>query len=139
MSFVTRATLPIVSLLDRKNITTVQSIDEAVFIAYLPSTKGHLYSAFTSLAKRYSDKYTFAITTDSSLVKHEGLQFPSILCYRPQEGEQAVFPEDGGLDALQQFIETTTAPTIGEFTRRNEMKYMKVVPFRNVTRGLRSR
>ncbi len=129
----TRAKRPTISFLDRNNISAIKSVDEAVFIAYLPSANDPLYSAFTGLAQRYNDKFTFAITTDSSLATNEGLQFPSVVCYKSLEGEQVVLPEGTGLHTLQNFIEIATAPVVGEFTRRNEMNYMKVLLFQTGT------
>ncbi|KAK0109186.1 hypothetical protein ONS96_003009 [Cadophora gregata f. sp. sojae] len=80
---------------------------------------------FTTLARRHGDRFTFGIATDPKVAKTEHMQFPSIVCHRSVEGEQEMFSGQPGLDALEKFIETATAPLIGEFTRRNEMKYMK--------------
>jgi len=128
LSFLNRATLPIISTLDKKNITAFKSADEAVFIAYLPREDAHLKSTFTSLASRNHDKFTFGITTDPNLAQEDGLSIPSIICHKSSEGEQEVFSGQTGINALKKFIETATAPLIGEFTRRNEMQYMKVHP-----------
>lgn len=49
------------------------------------------------------------------------------MCLKPGEGEQEILSGQAGIDAMERFIETATAPVIGEFTRRNEMKYMKVI------------
>ncbi|KAH9218735.1 thioredoxin-like domain-containing protein [Leptodontidium sp. 2 PMI_412] len=125
LEFMSRAPLPPVSILDKSNITSFKSSDEAVFIAYIPDKDGHLKSIFTSLAKRHSDRFTFGIATDPKLAKMQNVQFPSVVCHRSEDGEQEVFSGEAGLDALQNFIETAAAPTIGEFTRRNELKYMK--------------
>ncbi|KAG4440185.1 hypothetical protein IFR05_004330 [Cadophora sp. M221] len=125
LEFMSRATLPAVSILDKSNITSFKASDEAVFIAYIPAKNGHLKSTFTSLAKRHSDRFTFGIATDTKVAKSENVQFPSIVCHRTEDGEQEIFSGDAGIDTLQNFIETAAAPTIGEFTRRNEIKYMK--------------
>jgi protein disulfide-isomerase A1 len=42
------------------------------------------------------------------------------------EGEQEILSGSAGTEALEKFMETATAPTIGEMTRRNEMEYLKV-------------
>lgn len=126
LSFLHRTTLPKISYLDKKNVSDFKSIDDAVFVAYIPDGEGHMKSTFTSLAKRHSDKFAFGIITDKSVPRSEGLQFPSIVCYRTEEGEREVFTGQHGINALQKFMESVTAPLIGEFTRRNEMKYMKV-------------
>ncbi|KAH7350743.1 thioredoxin-like domain-containing protein [Rhexocercosporidium sp. MPI-PUGE-AT-0058] len=125
LDFVSRATLPTLSILDKSNITSFKSSDEFVFIAYIPAKDGHLKTTFASLAKRLSDKFTFGIATDPKVAKSEHVQYPSIVCHKVEDSEQEIFSGEAGLDALQNFVERATAPTIGEFTRRNEMKYMK--------------
>ncbi|KAF8848341.1 hypothetical protein BDZ45DRAFT_681286 [Acephala macrosclerotiorum] len=123
--FLHRAAAPTVSLVDQKNITTFTSSDETVFIAYTAPEDHHLQSTFAALASRNRDKYAFGIATDRNLAKSAGITLPSIVCLKPGEGEQEVLSGQAGIDAMEKFIETATAPTIGEFTRRNEMKYMK--------------
>jgi protein disulfide-isomerase A1 len=117
-----RATLPTVSILDQSNITTFTSIDETVFIAYILAGDEALKSTFTELATRHHDKYTFGIATQTAA----SMTLPSIVCHQWREEEEKVFSTQASIDALEKFIEEATAPTIGEFTRRNEMKYMKV-------------
>jgi protein disulfide-isomerase A1 len=117
-----RATLPTVSILDHSNITAFISIDETVFIAYILSGDEALKSTFTELAARHHDKYTFGIATETA----DSMTLPSIVCHQVKEEEEKVLSTQASIDALEKFIEEATAPTIGEFTRRNEMKYMKV-------------
>lgn len=122
---VLRAVLPVVSTLDQKNITEFKSGDEAVIIAYIPEEEKALKAAFMELASRNHDKFTFGIASDKTLAKAANIQIPSVVVHRPKEGEQEVLPGPSGIDVLESFLETATAPSIGEFTRRNELKYMK--------------
>lgn len=126
LSFLNRATLPVVSLLNPKTITNFKSADETVVIAYIPEEETALKSAFAEAAARNHDKFTFGITSDKNIAKAEGVKLPSVVVHKPKEGEQEVLSGPSGIDALEKFLETATAPSIGEFTRRNEMKYMKV-------------
>jgi protein disulfide-isomerase A1 len=127
ISFLGRATLPIVSILDQRNATDFKSADETVVIAYIPEEEKTLRSAFTELAFRHHDKYTFGIVSDMHLAQAENIQLPSVVVHNSKEGEQEVLPGPSGIDALEKFLEQATAPSIGEFTRRNELKYMKVL------------
>jgi protein disulfide-isomerase A1 len=77
------------------------------------------------LASRNHDKFTFGIASDKSLAKAINIQIPSVVVHKPNEGEQEVLPGPSGIDALESFLETATAPSIGEFTRKNELKYMR--------------
>lgn len=125
VSFLKRAGLPIISILDSRNITDFKSADEAVVIAYVPKAEKTLREGFTELACRYHDRYTFGIASDRNVAKTDNLQMPSVVVYKWKEGEQEVLAGPLGVDALETFLQTATAPSIGEFTRRNEMKYMK--------------
>lgn len=125
MSFLNRAVLPVVSALDQNNITEFKSGDEAVIIAYIPEEEKTLKAAFVELASRNHDKFTFGIASDKSLAKAVNIQIPSVVVHKPKEGEQEVLPGPSGIDALESFLETATAPSIGEFTRKNELKYMR--------------
>ena len=100
-------------------------MDEAVIIAYIPEEEKTLKAAFVELASRNHDKFTFGIASDKTLAKAVNIQIPSVVVHKPKEGEQEVLPGPSGIDALESFLETATAPSIGEFTRRNELKYMR--------------
>ncbi|KAH8747544.1 thioredoxin-like domain-containing protein, partial [Hyaloscypha finlandica] len=125
VSFLNRAVLPVVSTLDQNNITEFKFGDEAVIIAYIPEEEKTLKAAFVELASRNHDKFTFGIASDKSLAKAVNIQIPSVVVHKPKEGEQEVLPGPSGIDALESFLETATAPSIGEFTRKNELKYMR--------------
>ena len=129
VSFLNRATFPVVSTVDQSNITDFKSADDAVIIAYIPSEEQTLRSAFKELAFKNHDKYTFGIVSDKKFAKAEKVQISSVVVHKSKEGGQEVLPGPSGIEALEIFLETATAPSIGEFTRRNEMKYMKASPF----------
>jgi protein disulfide-isomerase A1 len=123
--YLNRATLPIVSTIDQKNITAFKYADEVVVIAYFPQEEKTLRSAFTEIASRHHDKYTFGIVSDRSLAQAENIPLLSTVVYKPQEGEHEILSGPAGIDTLERFLGQATAPLIGEFTRRNELKYMK--------------
>jgi protein disulfide-isomerase A1 len=87
-----------------------------------------LKSAFIELASRNHDKYTFGLASDKRLAEADNVQVPSVVVHKSKEGEQEVLPGPSGIDTLEKFVEAATAPSIGEFTRRNELKYMKAGP-----------
>lgn len=125
-SFINRATLPVVSTVDGRNITAFKSIDEIVFIAYMAPEHVQFESAFLSIATSNHHRFSFGISTSSSFVGADKIALPSIVCYKAQEGEQEVLSGESGVDAMEAFVETATTPLIGQMTRRNEMKYLNV-------------
>jgi len=126
--FINRATFPVISTLNLNNITDFKFADDAVIIAYIADDQTALRSAFTELASRNHDRFTFGIVSNKNLARADNIQIPSVVVHKPMEGEQEVLPGPSGIDALERFLETATAPAIGEFTRRNELKYMKASP-----------
>lgn len=86
----------------------------------------YVKSTFATIATRNSGKYAFGIVSDASLAKADNLPFPSIVCYRSDEGEKEILPGKPSINELQRFVETSTEPLIGDMTRRNELKYLKV-------------
>lgn len=78
------------------------------------------------MAHRNHDKYTFGFTTDSAVANSLGLTTPAIVCTKREDGEQEIFTGIPTEAALSKWVEGVTAPIIGEFTRRSEMKYMRV-------------
>jgi len=125
IQFIFRSTLPPISTLDSKNRTSFESIDSTVFIAYLHPSDTSLKSAFATLAARYHLQYTFGMSFTEP--RNNITSLPSIVCYKPNEGETEVLSlsPQAGIDEIEKFMEASTAPLIGEITRRNEMKYLK--------------
>ena len=120
-----RSERPIVSNLDKNNFTAFKSVDDAVFIAYTGSGNGEIKASFTTLASRNRDRFTFGIISSSALAKANDIPLGCIVCYKA-EGEKETLCGQSRLDILQEFVEKSTAPLIGEMTRRNELKYLQV-------------
>lgn len=121
-AFVERARRPIVSTLTYQNVTSFHSVDDAVFIAYIP-TKGDytdLYGYFTNLAVQYHHSYSFGILAD------EGLEIPQVTCYLPDEDEPRGLGQPYNPSRLELFVRGMTEPPVGQLTVRNELKYLKV-------------
>ncbi|KAI9048442.1 hypothetical protein LZ554_007278 [Drepanopeziza brunnea f. sp. 'monogermtubi'] len=131
-SFLARAARPTVTDLTgllHDELTAFKYVDTDVLIAYTPSlTKpDRLTESFLALADRYSDRLTFAATTDTNHVKRENVWYTSIVCYKTQEGARETYPdhEEDGIDHLDRWIKSVTRPLIGPFSRRNTMDYLK--------------
>lgn len=106
------------TLLDEKKFTAFQSIDDSVLVAYLNPHDTHIEAAFRSLAHRYKDRASFGfLETDKP---------SSVVCYRNKDDEQMNAGNLAAIGALPSFVEACIKPLIGEFSRRNELKYMQV-------------
>jgi protein disulfide-isomerase A1 len=111
--------------LDSNNRASFKIIDEYVFIAYLAPDDTASKSLFESLAARNHHRFSFGLASDVRLAKAENVPVPSIVAYHQSEGGKEILSGDWQLKTLADFVERTTAPLIGELTRRNELKYLQ--------------
>jgi protein disulfide-isomerase A1 len=123
--FLRRSELPALSTLDKKTLASFKSIDDAVFVAYMDQKDPGFKSIFTDLASHNHERFAFGIVTDAALAKTERVPLGCIVRYKAGEDEQNLCGQSR-LDVLQDFVEKSTAPLIGEMTRRNELKYLQV-------------
>jgi protein disulfide-isomerase A1 len=110
-----------VSTLSDREITAFQSIDDVVIVAHINRRDGHIQTLFNSLAARYQDRASFALleTTGDS----------TIVCYKNKDNEQFATSDLAAISSVATFVENCLAPLIGEFSRRNELKYLQVSIF----------
>lgn len=125
VQFIKRSTLPQVSILERKNITAFKTSEEAVIVAYADPSDTDLKGSFRELATRYHDKFSFGLA-DASLGGIDNVPPRCIVCYRKEEEMRKVLCGEAKVEVLEKFVESATTPLIGEVTRRNELKYLKV-------------
>ncbi|KAH8203761.1 hypothetical protein TruAng_002054 [Truncatella angustata] len=117
VSFLRRASRPAVTTVDEKKVTAFQSVDDAVVVAHLNLRDSHLRTLFGSLAHRYKDRASFgALQTDEQ---------SSIVCYNNRDDEQLSTSDLTAIETLSTFVESCIQPLVGEFSRRNEHKYMQ--------------
>lgn len=122
-----RSNRPVVSTLDKASIAAFKSIDNAVFIGYYGSGDAELKSSFTTLASRNSHSFTFGISSSAALAKADGVALGCIVCHRTSRQPETLCGQTR-LDVLQDFVDKSTTPLIGEMTRKNELKYLLVCP-----------
>lgn len=125
ISFIRRAERPEISALDKKSLESFKSIDDAVFVAFLGPGNVELKSSFTTLASRNHNRFSFGVVSDGALAGAENILLGCIVRYKVGEEHQSLCAQSR-LDILQDFVEESTAPLIGEMTRRNELKFLQV-------------
>jgi len=120
LAFLRRAARPVLATVNEKNLTTLIGSDEVVFVGRhgKANTDDTLPIRFEQLAQTYADRYTFAVSTETT-------SSPSITCYRPHgELVRTADELDTSTTALTAFLETCVAPLVADLTRRNELHYM---------------
>ena len=127
LRFLERAKRPsVVSQVTSKNMTAFQSIDDVVFIGHLSSDIDK--ETFTALAKKYSDRFTFALASPSS----SGAAAPKIECFNTLDSVSHT-TTDLSNQNLNRFIKLCSTPLIPELTRSNELLYYSVCLNPNLT------
>ncbi|KAK4222814.1 hypothetical protein QBC38DRAFT_503693 [Podospora fimiseda] len=114
LTFLNRSSRPqITHLFSNVEVINFSTGDDIVFIAHLDSKSDQDKETFTSLAKKYSDRYSFGLATSSSS-KIECFNNPDSLTHSTT---------DLSLQNLNIFIQICSTPLIAEITRRNELEY----------------
>ncbi|EXJ68185.1 uncharacterized protein A1O5_08800 [Cladophialophora psammophila CBS 110553] len=124
VSFVVRASLPAVSEVNVKNITDLVGIDRVTVVAHLKIDEGSMRSKFTRVAEAFRNQFVFGIADDKRLAQKEKIEFPSIIAYKTDVGDQEVLHGAVKRSVIESFVLEAGKPLIDELTRRNELNYM---------------
>ena len=119
-SFIRRGLRPVLSTVDRHNVTWFMSTDDVVFVAQLQARDSNAHDRFLALAQKYHDRYSFAVNTEARPEKSE------ITCQNTPDGLQKKLPDLSAVGALENFVKMCSTPLIPELTRRNELQYLTV-------------
>lgn len=123
LGFLQRTSRPVLSHVNGQNATNFQHIDDVVFIGYFPSNSKHLLESFTSLARKYHDRFSFALATGA---QQKEQQQPTLRCYNNADGLHRTTAELSGSASIEAFINLCSTPLIPEMTRRNELSFYEV-------------
>lgn len=130
--------LPPLTTLDNETVNVFKSIDDKVFIAYLPPIEGDADEApspsdlireiYTSVANENHDRFVFGISFDPALAAKDGLPVPSIACYktRSEGNNEALAGVEFSRSKVEEFVQAMSRDVIGEMNRRNMEGYMQV-------------
>lgn len=116
VSYLRRAARPTVTALNEKKLIAFQSIDDVVIVAHINPQDEHIVAAFNTLAARYKDRASFGWLETSGAT--------TVACYKTKEDETSSISDLTAIRALPAFVESCMTPLIGEFTRKNELKFL---------------
>ncbi|KAH8901982.1 hypothetical protein BR93DRAFT_921235 [Coniochaeta sp. PMI_546] len=115
-SFLRRILRPVLSTVTDKNLTAFRGVDDVVFVAYLRPQDKVLRDRFSTLAKRYRDRFSFGVTVTTQATS-------AVYCYNNIRGAEMAWGDSTAVDSLQDFVRLCSSPLIPELTRRNEVEY----------------
>jgi protein disulfide-isomerase A1 len=114
VSYMTKQSLPAVSLLSKDTIEDFKTQDKVVLVAYFAADDKTSNATYTEVAEKLRDSYLFGASNDAELAKAEDVTFPSLVLYKSFDEGKSVFTESFSGEAIEKFAKTASIPLIGE-------------------------
>jgi len=124
VSYMTKQSLPAVSVLDKETLEDFKTADKVVLVAYFDKDDKVSNETFNSVAQSLRDDYLFGATSDASLAKAEGVKVPSVVLYKSFDEGKNTFDEKFDKEAIEKFAKTSATPLIGEVGPETYSGYM---------------
>jgi len=125
VSYMTKQSLPAVSILTKETIEDFKKQDKVVLVAYFAADDKASNTTFTSVAEKLRDSYLFGASSDAELAKAEGVSLPSVVLYKSFDEGKNVFEEALDADAIENFAKVKSIPLIGEVGPETYAGYME--------------
>ena len=117
---------PVVTDVDSDGLDAFKVADEIVFIGYISPSDTVAQHAYTQVAERHREEFTFGLVTDEALIHSQNVVSPTVLCYVAQDGKTRSFSSFTEPDGLYSFVVEASRPTIGQLTSYNQQRLLEV-------------
>ncbi|TGO50474.1 hypothetical protein BOTNAR_0391g00020 [Botryotinia narcissicola] len=124
VSYMTKQSLPAVSVLTKDTLEDFKTADKVVLVAYFDAEDKTSNATFNTVAEKLRDDYLFGASNDAALAKAEGVSFPSVVLYKSFDEGKAVFPDAFDAEVIEKFAKTASIPLIGEVGPETYAGYM---------------
>jgi protein disulfide-isomerase A1 len=124
VSFMTKQSLPAVSVLEKSTLEDFKTADKVVLVAYFAADDKASNETFTAVADSLREDYLFGATSDEALAKAEGVKQPSIVLYKSFDEGKNTFTEKFDKESIEKFTKTAATPLIGEVGPETYSGYM---------------
>ncbi|RDL34741.1 Protein disulfide-isomerase [Venustampulla echinocandica] len=124
ISYMTKQSLPAVSILTVDTVEDFKTQDKVVLVAYFAADDKSSNATYTEVAEKLRDSYLFGASNDADLAKAEGVEFPSLVLYKTFDEPTTIFKEAFGAEAIEKFAKTASIPLIGEVGPETYAGYM---------------
>jgi protein disulfide-isomerase A1 len=124
ISYMTKQSLPAVSILTKETLEDFKTADKVVLVAYIDAEDKTSNATFTAAAEKLRDNYLFGASSDAALAKAEGVKAPAIVLYKSFDEGKTVFTEAFDAEAIEKFASTASIPLIGEVGPETYSGYM---------------
>ncbi|TKX24554.1 protein disulfide-isomerase [Elsinoe australis] len=124
VSYMTKQSMPAVSIIDSKTIEDFKKQDKVVVVGYFGADDKSANATFTSVAEALRDSHLFGATNDASLAEKDGVKQPGVVLYKSFDEGKNVYSEKFETEAITSFISTAATPLIGEVGPETYAGYM---------------
>ncbi len=126
ISYMTKQSLPAVSVLTSESIEEFKTADKVVVVAYFDKDDKWSNTTFSEVAETMRDEYLFGATNDAVLAKAEGIKQPAIVLYKSFDEGKNTYEEKFDKEAISKFAKTSAIPLVGEVGPETYAGYMAV-------------
>ena len=124
VSYMTKQSLPAVSILTAETLGDFKTADKVVLVAYFNADDKESNTTFTTVAEKLRDDYLFGASNDAEVAKAEGVTAPALVLYKSFDEGKAVYAEAFDTEAIEKFVKTASIPLIGEVGPETYAGYM---------------
>ena len=126
ISYMTKQSMPAVSLLDKDTLEDFKTADKVVLVAFFDGTDKTSNETFGKVAENLRDNFLFGATSDVELAEKEGVKQPGVALYKTFDEGKDIFDGKFEQEKVEEFIGTASIPLIGEVGPETYANYMAV-------------
>lgn len=105
---------PTVTELATQTLSDFETTDDVVFVAYINAEDETSRAAYTAVAGKYHEEFTFGLISDDSTIKSHDQESPSISCRVVEDGQTRNLKSFSGQEAIEKFVLEASRRFIGE-------------------------
>jgi len=124
ISYMTKQSLPAVTILTKDTIEEFKTADKVVVIGYFNADDKASSETFAKIANAHRDDYLFGAVSDLATIDGAKVTAPGIIVYRSFDEPETVYEGAFEQDAITAFVKTTAIPLIGEVGPETYAGYM---------------
>lgn len=124
ISYMTKQSLPAVSVLSKDTLTDFKTSDSVVLVGYFAADDKSSNQTFTKVADSLRDSYLFGAISDASVAEAEGVKQPAIVLYKTFDEGKNTFTKKFDEDAITKFAKAAATPLVGEVGPETYQGYM---------------
>ncbi|KAI9888547.1 MAG: protein disulfide-isomerase precursor [Vezdaea aestivalis] len=124
ISYMTKQSLPAVSVLNKETLTEFTTADKVVMVAYFDASDKTSNETFSAVAEALRDDYLFGATSDPELAAEQKAKVPSIVLYKDFDEGRDDFTEKFDKETITKFAKVAAIPLVGEVGPETYAGYM---------------